>query len=453
MGEKTYRAWRPDQAWLLPPSPRDWLPEGHLVYFLMDAVRELDISAITAHYERELRGFPPFHPRMMLTLLIFNYATGTRSSRKIRTRCEQDVACRVIVGEDLPEFHAISEFRRRHLAAFEKLFVEVLRLASASGLLKLGRLALDGTKIKANASRHKAMSYDRMQTEEARLQQEIRELLAQAESEDQADDAQHGSNRRGDELPDELQRRESRLKKIREAKAALEEEARAKAAAELEAKNAARAAAGQEPLSINLDEVPPDPKAQRNFTDPDSKIMKVSNKGWDQCGNAQVLVDESQLIIAADVTPQANDVRQVAPLLDKLEANLEAAEITQRPRDVVADAGYYSEDNTQCVVSHDMVPYIATQRLKHHEELPPVPRGRIPQSLTPKQRMARTLRTKKGRDIYQKRKGQVEPVFGQIKQVGGFRQFALRGIAKMKAEWQLVCLTHNLLKLWRAAPA
>ena len=176
-----------------------------------------------------------------------------------------------------------------------------------------------------------------------------------------------------------------------------------------------RAAAGQEPPSINLDEVQPDPKAQRNFTDPDSKIMQASNTGWDQCGNAQVLVDESQLIIAADVTPQANDVRQVAPLLDQMEANLEAAEITQRPRDVVADAGYYSDDNTQCVVSHEMVPYIATQRLKHHEELPPVPRGRIPQSLTPKQRMARTLRTKQGRDIYQKRKGQVEPAlsFGQ----------------------------------------
>ena len=453
MSEKTYRAWRPDQAWLLPPSPRDWLPEGHLVYFLMDAVRELDISAITAHYERELRGYPPFHPRMMLTLLIFNYATGTRSSRKIMTRCEQDVACRVIVGEDLPEFHAISEFRRRHLAAFEQLFVEVLRLASASGLLKVGRLALDGTKIKANASRHKAMSYDRMQTEEVRLQQEIGELLAQAESEDQAEDAQHGTNRRGDELPDELQRRESRLKKIREAKAALEEEARTKAAAEHEAKNAGRAAEGKEPQSINLDEIKPEPKAQRNFTDPDSKIMKASNKGWDQCGNAQVLVDESQLIIAADVTPQANDVRQVAPLLDQMEANFQAAEITQRPKDFVADAGYYSDDNTQCVRSHDMVPYIATQRLKHHEELPPVPRGRIPRSLTPKQRMARTLRTKNGRATYKKRKGQVEPVFGQIKQAGGFRQFAMRGIAKMQAEWQLVCLTHNLLKLWRAAPA
>lgn len=453
MSEKTYRTWQPDQAWLLPPSPQDWLPEGHLVYFLMDAVRELDIGAITAHYERELRGYPPFHPRMMLTLLIFNYATGTRSSRKIMARCEQDVACRVIVGEDTPDFHAISEFRRRHIAAFETLFVEVLKLASASGLLKVGRLALDGTKIKANASRHKAMSYERMQTEEIRLQQEIRDLLVQAEAEDQADDAQHGANRRGDELPDELHRRESRLKKIREAKAALEAEARARAAADHAAKNAARAAEGQEPKPVNLDDVKPEPKAQRNFTDPDSRIMRASNKGWDQCGNAQVLVDESQLILAADVTQHANDVQQVEPLLDRMESHLQAAEIAQRPREFLGDAGYFSDDNAERVRSHGMVPYIATQRLKHHEELPPVPRGRIPKSLTPKQRMARTLRTKKGRETYKKRKGQVEPVFGQIKQAGGFRQFAMRGLDKMKAEWQLVCLTHNLLKLWRAAPA
>ena len=453
MSEKTYRAWQPDQAWLLPPSPKDWLPEGHLVYFLMDAVRELDIGAITAHYERELRGYPPFHPRMMLTLLIFNYATGTRSSRKIMARCEQDVACRVIVGEDTPDFRAISEFRRRHIAAFETLFVEVLKLASASGLLKLGRLALDGTKIKANASRHKAMSYDRMQTEEIRLQQEIRDLLAEAEAEDQADDAQHGANRRGDELPDELHRRESRLKKIREAKAALEAEARDRASAENESKNAARVAEGKEPKQVDLDQVRPEPKAQRNFTDPDSRIMPASNKGWDQSGNAQVLVDESQLILAADVTQQANDVQQVAPLLGQMKANLQAAEIVERPKEFVADTGYYSDDNTQCVITHEMVPYIATQRLKHHEELPPVPRGRIPKSLTPKQRMARTLRTKKGRETYKKRKGQVEPVFGQIKQAGGFRQFAMRGLSQMKAEWQLVCLTHNLLKLWRAAPA
>ena len=237
----------------------------------------------------------------------------------------------------------------------------------------------------------------------------------------------------------------------------MEAEARAKAAAENAAKNAVREAEGKEPQSINLDDVQSEAKAQRNFTDPDSKIMKASNKGWDQCGNAPALVDEFQLIIAAAVTPQANDVRQVARMLDQMlapmEANFHAAEITQGPKDYVADAGYYSDDNTPAVRSHTLTPYIATQRLKHHEQLPPNPQGRIPKSLTPKQRMARTLRTKTGRDIYKKRKGQVEPVFGQIKQAGGFRQFAMRGIAKMNAEWQLVCLTHNLLKLWRAAPA
>ena len=260
--------------------------------------------------------------------------------------------------------HAIREFRRRHLAAFETLFVEVLKLASASGLLQVGRLALDGTKIKAFseiASRHglvsnRAMSYDRRQTEEIRLQQEIHELLAQAEAEDQAEDARHGANRRGDELPAELHRRESRLKKIREAKAALEAEARARAAAE----NAAREADGKGPKHADLDPVRvhavrPEPKAQRNFTDPDSRIRPASNTGWDQSGNVQVLVDESQLILAADVTQQANDVQQVAPLLDQLEAHLQVAEIVERPQEFVADAGDDSDDNTPCVVSHEMV--------------------------------------------------------------------------------------------------
>ncbi len=448
-----YRPWRPEQAWLLPPPPREWLPEGYLVDFLRDAVRELDISAITAHDERELRGSPPFHPRMLLTLPIFNSATGTRSSRRIMPRCAQDVACRVIVGEDVPDFRAISEFRRRHLGAFETLFVEVLKLAAASGLLKPGRIALDGTKIQANASRRKALSYDRLPTEEVRLQTEIRELPAQAEAEDQAEDAQHGANRRGDELPAELQRRESRLKRIREAKAALAAESRAQAAAENAAQNAERAAAGKALEPIDLDAVKPDPQAQDNFTDPDSRIMKASNKGWDQCGNAQVLVDEAQLILAADVTQQARDVQQVEPLLEQRAANLVDAEVTERPHTLVADAGYYRDANTQCVKSHDITPDLATQRLQHHEELPPAPRGRIPNGLSPQQRMARSLRTKTGRATYKTRKGPVEPVFGQIKQGGGFRQFALRGLAQMQAEWPLVCLTHNLLKLFRHATA
>lgn len=445
MGEKVYREWNPEQSWLLPPSPRDWVPEGHLVLFLLDAVRVLDISSITAHYERELRGYPPFHPRMMLTLLIYCYATGTYSSRRIMRRCEEDVTCRVIVGEDVPDFRAISEFRRRHRKQFQVLFVEVLKLCSAAGLIQVGKLALDGTKIKANASRHKAMSYDRMQTEEQRLRQEIAELMSQAEQADQSDDQQHGSDRRGDELPPELQRRESRLAKILEAKSALEAEARAAATAE----NAACAAEGRPPRHADPDSVLPNPKAQRNFTDPESKIMKVSNKGWDQCGNAQVIVTETQIIVAADVTNQANDVQQVVPLVAATVSNLQAVDVSVTGGDLLADAGYFSASNVAAAEDAGLAPFIATQRLKHHEEVPQAPRGRIPRDQTPKQRMARKLRTKRGRTTYKRRKAMVEPVFGLIKQARGFRQFLTRGLEKMKAEWQLICLTHNLLKVWR----
>lgn len=446
MGEKVYREWNPEQTWLLPPSPRDWVPEGHLVLFLLDAVRVLDISSITAHYERELRGYPPYHPRMMLTLLIYCYSTGTYSSRRIMRRCEEDVTCRIIVGEDVPDFRAISEFRRRHLAQFQVLFVEVLKLCAAAGLLQVGRLALDGTKIKANASRHKAMSYDRMQTEVPRLQQEIAELLSQAEESDHSEDRDHGGDQRGDELPAELRRRETRLAKILEAKAALEAEARAAAVAE----NAACAAEGRAPKHADPQAVLPEPKAQRNFTDPESKIMLASNKGWDQCGNAQVIVTESQVIVAAAVTNQANDVQQVIPLVAATTANLQAAEIAAVPKELLADAGYFSEKNVAAVESAEIEPFIATQRLKHHEEIPAAPQGRIPNNLTPKQRMARKLRTKRGRKTYKQRKAMVEPVFGQIKQARGFRQFLTRGLQKMQAEWQLICLTHNLLKAWRS---
>ncbi len=446
MSEKVFREWRPDQPWLLPPSPRDWVPDGHRVLFLLDAVRELDISTITARYEQELRGYPPFHPRMMLTLLIYCYATGTFSSRRIMQRCEEDVACRVIVGEDVPDFHAISEFRRRHLAAFQTLFVEVLKLCAAAGLMKVGRLALDGTKVKANASRHKAMSYGRMKEEEQRLSREIAELLAQAESSDQADDEQHGLDRRGDELPKELQRRETRLAKIREAKAALEAEARAAAVAE----NDERAAAGKPPKHVDLDAVEPEPKAQRNFTDPESKIMKASNKGWDQCGNGQIIVTQEQIIVAADVTNQANDVRQVVPMIAQTMANLPAAEVAEQPQELLADADYFSEQNVATLDAHEIEAFIATQRLKHHEQPPDVPEDELPDNLTPKQRMAHKLRTQRGRATYQERKGMVEPVFGQIKQGRGFRQFLMRGRQKMQAEWQLVCLCHNLLKVWRS---
>src|SRR4051812_35150975 len=446
---KTYRDWTPHQVHLFPPSPQDWLPEGDLVYFLLDTVATLDLTPIFAHYERELRGQPPFHPRMMIALLLYGYATGTRSSRQIMRRCQVDVACRVIVGDDIPDFRTISDFRRKHLDRLEALFVEVLKLCAAAGLAKVGTIALDGTKVKANASRHKAMSYERMPEEEARLKREIATILAEAESADATEDAAHGRDRRGDELPQELARRQSRLAKIQQAEALLEERARTEAAEDA----TRRQEEGKPPPPVPPTKAVPEPKDQINFTDPGSRIMKVSNKGWDQCGNAQAVADEHQIILAADVTHQTNDKRQALPMVDQACANLVAAGVKQAIGAAVMDAGFYSEANTRGLESRGIDPYVATERLKHHEEIPQSPRGRIPADLSAKQRMARKLRTKKGRAVYAKRKGIIEPIFGQLKQVLGFRQFSMRGLDSMRGEWRLVCTVHNLLKLWRAAGA
>ena len=442
---KTYRDWSNDQSYLFPPSPHDWLPEGDLVYFLLDTVATLDLSPLFAHYERELRGQPPFHPRMMVALLLYCYATGTRSSRRIMKRCHVDVACRVIVGEDIPDFRTISDFRKIHLARLEALFVEALKLCALAGLARVGTIALDGTKVKANASRHKAMSYDRMKAEEARLKQEIARLLAGAHAVDEAEDREHGPDRHGDDLPDELARRQSRLARIRGARKLLEERARIEATEEA----ARRQAEGKSPPAIPPAEAVPDPKAQINFTDPGSRIMKAANKGWDQCGNAQAVTNGHQIILAADVTDQANDVRQTVPMVDQARANLDAAGVTEAIRAALGDAGYYSETNATDLKQRGIAAYLATERLKHHEKVASAPRGRIPRGLTAKQRMARKLRTKVGREMYAKRKGMIEPIFGQLKQVLGFRQFSLRGLASMRGEWRLMATVHNLLKLWR----
>jgi transposase len=442
---KAYRDWSTDQSYLFPPSPHDWLPEGDLVYFLLDTVATLDLTPIFAHYERELRGRPPFHPRMMVALLLYCYATGTRSSRKIMRRCQVDVACRVIVGEDVPDFRTISDFRKIHLARLEALFVEVLELCALAGLARVGTIALDGTKVKANASRHKAMSYDRMKAEEARLKDEIAKLMAEAQAADEAEDLRHGPDRHGDELPDELARRQSRLAKIRDAKRLLEERARIEAAGEA----ARRQAEGKSPPATPPAEAVPDPKDQINFTDPESRIMKASNKGWDQCGNAQAVTNEHQIILAADVTDQANDVRQTVPMVDQARANLDAAGVKEAIKAALGDAGYYSETNATDLERRGIGVYLATERLKHHEKVAAAPRGRIAEGLTAKQRMARKLRTKKGREMYARRKGMIEPIFGQLKQVLGFRQFSMRGLASMRGEWRLMATVHNLLKLWR----
>src|SRR5271168_3864238 len=382
---KTYRDWSNDQSYLFPPSPNDWLPEGDLVYFLLDTVATLDLAPIFAHYERELRGQPPFHPRMMVALLLYCYATGTRSSRKIMRRCQVDVACRVIVGEDIPDFRTLSDFRKIHLARLEALFVEVLKLCALAGLARVGTIALDGTKVKANASRHKAMSYDRMKAEETRLKQEIAKLLAEAEATDNAEDLRHGPDRQGDELPDELARRQSRLAVIQGARKLLEERARTEAAEEA----ARRQAEGKSPPTTPPAEAVPDPKDQINFTDPESRIMKASNKGWDQCGNAQAVTNEHQIILAADVTNQANDVRQTVPMVDQTRANLDAAGVKDAIQSTLGDAGYYSETNAAALEQRGIEACLATERLKHHEKVASAPRGRIPQNLSAKQRMAR----------------------------------------------------------------
>jgi transposase len=441
---KHFRPWNPDQAFLFPPAPRDWLPENHLVYFLLDVLPQMNLQPILQPYQAEDRGQPPFHPGLLTAVLLYGYATGTFSSRRLMARCETDVAFRVIVGEDIPDFRTISDFRKRHLTALEGLFVDVLKLCAQAGLVKVGRIALDGSKVKANASRHKAMSYDYMLKEEQRLKQEIKALLAQAEAADQAEDQTYGRERRGDELPEELARRQSRLHKIREAKAALEAEAREQA----RRAEAERQQQGKPPSGNDPEQAKPEPKAQYNFTDPESQIMKVSNKGWDQCMNAQVVVNEHQIIVAADVTAETNDKQQIRPMIEQTQQNVAAAGVTEKIKEAVADSGFYSETNVAYLEEREIDPYIATERLKHHEQIA-APRGRCQQGLTAKQRMARKLRTKQGRERYARRKGMVEPVFGQVKHGRGFRQFLLRGKKKMRSEWRLVSLTHNLLKLWR----
>jgi len=448
---KTYRPWEPTQSWLLPPSPQDWLDEGDLVYFLLDTVMELNLSAITSKYEQEGRGYPPYHPRMMVTLLLYAYCRGIFSSRRIQQACEERVTFRVIVGHDIPNFRTISDFRKLHLQELQALFVQVLRLCQEAGLVKLGHVSLDGTKIKANASRHKAMSYQRMKQEEKRLQQEIRELLQQAESVDAEEDQRYGPDRRGDELPEELSRRETRLKRIRQAKRALEAQAKEVAQAERQQRAQREEDQNGKPRrgrkAQPVSDKPEDTK-QYNFTDPESGIMKANNKGWDQCGNAQAVVDEEeQVIIACDVTNAPNDKQQAKPLMSQAQTNVGEDESIDKAS---MDSGYFSEANIGWLEEHGIDGYVATGRIKHGERVPGAPRGRPPDDLTVKEKMARKLRTKKGRETYAKRKSIVEPVFGQIKRARGFVQFSLRGLAKMRGEWAIVCLTHNLLKLFGA---
>lgn len=450
---RTYRSWDPDQTYLLPPSPSDWLSEDDLVYFVLDTVRDLDLKSITRKYEvGDGRGFPPYHPRMMVTLLLYSYTQGVFSSRRIMKRCQRDAAYRIIVHDDVPDFRTISDFRKLHLTELEGLFVQVLRLCQEAGLVKLGHVSLDGTKVKANASRHKAMSYGRMKEEEHRLRKEIRDLLSRAEATDAEEDARYGQDLRGDELPAALARREGRLDKIREARKALENKAQAAAKEERKRREEEDRQRGDKPPRGRkpkpVKDVPDD-KKQYNFSDPETSIMKANNKGFDQCGNAQAVVDRAhQIIVAADVTNEPNDKKQLKPMVRQTKKNIGRG---RRVSKFSSDSGYFSEDNVTWLEQQRIDGYIATGRLKHNEQVPPHPRGRPPNGLTVKERMARKLRTKKGRETYAERKWIAEPVFGQIKRGLGFTQFLLNGLDKMRSEWRMVCMAHNLRKLWAAA--
>ncbi len=432
---KTFRPYQSDQMLLMPVALQEWLPEDHLAYFISDVVDQLDLGAIMNRYEGEARGYPLYHPRMMVKVLLYAYCIGAPSSRKIEKHLHQDIAFRVLAANNTPDFRTISDFRKDHLEALGGLFVQVLQLCQQAGLVKLGHVSLDGTKVRANASKHKAMSYGRMKEKEARLEAEVEQLLKEAQEVDEGEDRLYGKERRGDELPQELAFRESRLKKIREAMAALE--------AEAQEQGQEAQAQGKKHSGV------PSDKAQRNFTDPDSRIMPAAGgKEFLQGYNCQAAVDSAhQVIVAAQVTNRPSDKAQALPLIREIKTNIGAL-----PREASADAGYHSAETVGELHALGVDPFIPPDKTRHGVVLPPAPRGRIPSQLSPADRMRRKLKTKKGRKRYALRMGTVEPVFGQIKQGRGFRQFLLRGQEKVEREWRLICTGHNLLKLFTRGP-
>jgi transposase len=501
---KSFRPWNPEQTLLFPPSPVEWLPENHLVFFLLDLAAELDLGEIHDYYrQKDPRGEKAYDPRMMVVLLLYAYCVGLPSSRKIEKACWEDAAFRVLTGNQQPDHSRISDFRRRHLSALAGLFVQVLQLCQKAGLVSLGQVALDGTKIRANASKHKAMSHERMLKSERQLEGEMRALLRRAELIDAQEDGQYGKNKRGDELPEELQRRSSRLEWIRKAKAELEAEAAAakarqreeqaevaeKDAAEAEAsgdaqrsKRAARRAlgartraddsqklaietaqaaglkspsltSGSDPLAMPHRQLPtdaagnPKPEAQRNFTDSDSHIFKGSD-GWIQGYNVQAAVDgDYQVIVAIGVSNQPSDAVHLLPMLERIKANT-----GKMPTALIADGGYCSTANLEACEQRALDAYISTSRQQHGQR-PRPSRGQAPRDLDARGRMDRKLRCKTGQAIYALRKTVVEPVFGQIKGARRMDRFRLRGLEKVNGEWALMATTHNLLKLFRATLA
>jgi transposase len=366
---KVYRPYFPEQDFLLPPSLREWLPEDHLAYFVSEMIDQLDLSGIEQHYEREERGYPPYHPSMMTKVLVYGYCVGVFSSRRLERRLIEDVAFRILAAGNQPDFRTISDFRRIHLKALEGLFVQVLELALKLGAMKLGRVAIDGSKIKANASKHKAMSHERMLREQRRLREEVKRLLAEAEQTDTDEDRRFGRSRRGDELPAELARREERLQRIAEARKALEERAHAEAEAKQKDKDSDKDdKPGKGSNRRRRSSVQPKPKAQHNFTDPESRIMKGPD-GFAQAYNAQIAVEPVlQLIVGQALTQQTNDKKQLLPMIATVRQ-----QAGQEIGEVLADSGYCSEDNLRQAAKKKINLYVATEKNKHNQPRNPNP--------------------------------------------------------------------------------
>ncbi|MEY4687631.1 MAG: hypothetical protein RIR76_1654 [Verrucomicrobiota bacterium] len=447
MPDKSYREWSPDQILLLPPSMRDWLPPGHLVHFVADVVGELDLSAIEGVIqEKDHRGERPWNPRMLVSLLVYGYCIGVCSSRRIERATYEDVAFRILTADNHPDHSAIAEFRKNHLAALAALFLQVLQLCQKAGMVKLGRVALDGTKVKANASKHKAMSYERMKQREEELRAQITTMLGEAGAVDADEDVLYGRSQRGDELPAEFRRKHDRLRRIVDAKRALELEAKAAREKELADRELAKQEPPDEPPPPELPAHQvrhdaagnPAEDAQRNFTDPDSRIMK-SGKGFVQGYNAQAVVDEGeQVIVSAALTNHPADAQHLPAMVAQIEDNLGA-----RPVQVLADAGYFSAANMAFMEKRGIDALVSVGREKH------VLNERAPAEPAAKAEMRGHLQSVIGAAAYRRRKCIVEPVFGQVKEARGIRRFLLRGLDKVRGEWNLICLTHNLLKLFR----
>ncbi len=450
---KTFRHYDPTQSFLLPPSLDDWLPEDHTARFIAEVVDEmLDLSSVYDSY-LEASGAPPYDPKLMLKLLVYAYSTGVTSSREMERRCQVDVAFRWLCANAAPDYRSISRFRRRHFLALDDLFIQVLVLCAEAGLVSLGRVALDGTKLRASASRHKAMSYDRLGPRIDEIKAQVAAILAEAEAVDRAEDEEFGEDKRGDELPKELATREGRLAKLRAAKEAIEAEAREKATAKAATKVAGDggdAAGVERAAEMAAAHAIPSKMAQRSFTDPESRMMKT-NQGFHYAYNAQTVVDEgSQVVLAAEVTNQAADVNELTHMIAVTEYNLDAADIDDSPDLLLADAGYCSEANLTWISETESNVLVATGRTKNGERVPDHPRGRIPKDATRRERMARRLRTKAGRADYARRKAIVEPAFGQMKVRQAAGQLRLRGLAGAQGEWTLHVICHNLRKLANA---